>query len=117
MDGWDEAVKIGKEASNMKPFDPEAARAGKQVVDLHFSPHRNVRFTGGILRNGHLVLERDDGVYYCRPQKGVAMAPETHEKWIIIFPRDFDLYDTEESAKKMLGSSGKSVVAKVTWEA
>ena len=116
---------IGK---NLKPFNLEAAKAGKPVCTRDGRKARIICFD----RKGNTpivaLIERVDGIenLQCFYNDGkcfndstsdidLMMLPERKEGWIVI--RRSDIYEKEEQAKEaLLNSHTAMMVRKITWE-
>lgn len=80
----------------LKPFDLEAAKAGKPIVKDSGTP---VRFIGTML-DGRIVYERDGHLYHT-PESTLRMAPEERTVWVVLTPAGGGHWlTTEESAEE-----------------
>lgn len=121
--------KIGK---NLKPFDLEAAKAGKPVCTRDGRKARIICFDS---KNDPrrpivaLVEHNDNELLYEYTIEGkerfshisttgtsdLMMLPEKKEGWIVV--RRSDIYENEEEAKEaLLDSYGGMMIRKITWE-
>ena len=114
---------------NLKPFDLEAAKAGKPVCTRDERKARIIAFDA----NGGrpivaLVTECDneeipykyhcDGSYNCQSissDNDLMMFPEKKEGWAKV-RKDINLYDTKEEADRKMIGNDEYVTAKVYWE-
>lgn len=116
--------------NSLKPFNLEAAKAGKPVCTMD---GRNVRIIAFDANGGRpivaLVTECDDkeeipykyhcdGSYNCQSissDNDLMMIPEKKEGWAKI-RKDINLYDTKEEADRKMIGNDEYVIAKVCWE-
>ena len=121
---------FGEDKLNLKPFDLEAAKAGKPVCTRD---RRKVRIIAFDANGGRpivaLVTECDneeeipykyhcDGSYNCQSipsDNDLMMLPEKKEGWAKI-RKDINLYDTKEEADRKMIGNDEYVTAKVCWE-
>ena len=121
---------------NLKPFDLEAAKAGKPVCTRDGHKVRIICFdyngeTGDYpivalvhYNKGNKCYERvlkytSDGMFNkygdCRHDDDLMMLPEKKEGWAKV-RKDINLYDTKEEADRKMIGNDEYVTAKVCWE-
>ena len=119
----------------MKPFDLEAAKAGKPVVTRNGNSVRiicwNVKSTFPIValvsNDGEesLCHVRNNGTFYNKDTEhhfDLFMAPDIKTGWINIYYSDFDIYPgsvhpTKERAEQVIeGPDEKVATIQITWE-
>lgn len=115
---------FGEDKLNLKPFDIEAAKAGKPVCTRD---GRKARIISCSLRNKNFpiaaIIEDEEENVYQFEANGVCdehdenldlmMLPEKKEGWILL-RKDGYTFDNEEVAKK--NCTDEQFVAKVEWE-
>ena len=113
---------------NLKPFDLEAAKAGKPVCTRD---RRKVRIIAFDAKGEHSIIalvtdeEQEspynytkEGYYHVETVKTMAdlmMLPEKKEGWAKV-RKDINLYDTKEEADRKMIGNDEYVTAKVCWE-
>lgn len=115
--------------SNLKPFDLEAAKAGKPVYTRDGRKARVICFDAKFPKTGNIVtlVEKENGeevtLYYyddghCSIGRGydLMMLPEKKEGWINIY-EDMVIYESKEEAE-LNASKVRELIAtaKVKWE-
>lgn len=118
-----------KKESNLKPFDLEAAKAGKPVCTRDGRKARIICYDRQSDHGFPLVAlvenpgaEKDEDVR-CYRSSGIAadpgdtlmMLPEKKEGWAKV-RKDINLYDTKEEADRKMIGNDEYVTAKVFWE-
>lgn len=112
---------------SMKPFDLEAAKAGKPVYTrdgrkariICFDKNKDIYPLVVLVCDGEgyemISQYKADGVHPTIPQNDLMMLSEKKEGWIKV-KKDVNLYATKEEAdRKMIGNTDY-VSAKVEWE-
>ena len=123
----------------LKPFNLEAAKAGKPVCTRDGRPARIIAYDlkGGFHKLVVLVQDHESyediytytesGEYrkYCKNPLDLFMAPEKKEGWINLYKYlpylhtivDFEVYDTEQEAKDNIDKKGRYITTiKIEWE-
>ena len=120
---------FGEDKLNLKPFDLEAAKAGKTVCTRDGRKARIICFDRKSETPITVLVTEINGIeaVYSYPNNGIwdspentngcdlMMLPEKKEGWAVI--RRNDIYETEEKAKEVLLDSRIGVmIRKVEWE-
>lgn len=118
--------------SNLKPFNLEAAKAGKPVCTRDGKPVRIISFDRKRLlgeQNYPIVAliteDSDTELVYGYTENGLSIAnecsdedlmmlPEKKEGWIIK-PKDYQVYQNKEDAERVCNKDYQ-VIAKISWE-
>ena len=118
--------------SSLKPFDLEAAKAGKPVCTRDGRQARIISFDRKDIKpivalitivNGTSITEKalyyfEDGHHLSKNDDNIndlMMLPEKKEGWAKV-RKDINLYDTKEEADRKMIGNDEYVTAKVCWE-
>ena len=118
---------FGEDKLNLKPFDLEAAKAGKTVCtrdgrkariicfDRDWDMHIVALVSDPLGESVHYYLSNGKVDFDKQNDDDLMMLPEKKEGWAVIRRRD--IYETEEQAKEvLLNSRTAMMIKKISWE-